>query len=139
MVNKNITITQCGVVTCKLCLATGVPGVRIIGETPEAGRVEVNITGSWSTVCDDGWSLTEADVVCRQLGYSGATNFTTGQKTINLFGIADRSQSIISGNVKCTGDETTLLDCPSFDPNVPTQCSIDHTQDAGIICFCMLN
>jgi len=114
-----------------------VSSVRIIGEAPGAGRVEVNISGSWSTVCDDGWSLTEADVVCRQLGYTGATSFTTGLTTVNMFGVADLDQSIVTGNVGCTGHETSLFNCPGFNPNTPTQCSLDHTEDAGVICFCM--
>ena len=122
-----------------LCLATGVPGVRTIGEFPGAGRVEANISGSWSTICDDGWSLTEANVFCKQLGYSRATNFTTGPTTVDMFGVANRNQPIITGNVRCTGQETTIFDCPGFDPDAPTHCSTDHTQDAGVICLCMLH
>jgi len=124
----------------KVCFSgAGVSGVRIIGDTPGAGRVEVNISGSWSTVCDDGWSLTEADVVCRQLGYTGAANFTTGMTTNDMFGVADQEQSIVTGNVGCTGHETTLFSCPGFNPNSPTQCSSDHTEDVGVVCFCKYN
>ena len=40
------------------------------GLTPNEGGVEICFGGKWGTVSDDGWSIPDAEVVCRQLGYS---------------------------------------------------------------------
>lgn len=45
--------------------------IRLLeGNTPLEGRIEVCLNNVWGTVCNNGWSNTDASVVCRQLGYS---------------------------------------------------------------------
>ena len=42
------------------------------GETPRQGRIEVCHGGIWGSVCKEGdseWLDTDADAVCRQLGF----------------------------------------------------------------------
>ena len=43
------------------------------GATAAQGRVEVNVNGTWGTVCDDYWTINNTRVACRQLGYAGGT------------------------------------------------------------------
>ena len=53
--------------------------VRLVnGSQPNEGRVEVCFNETWGTACDNispyhrNWNQSEADVVCKQLGYSDA-------------------------------------------------------------------
>lgn len=41
------------------------------GPNEREGKVEVCINGVWGSVCDNGWDLHEAHVVCKQLGFGG--------------------------------------------------------------------
>ena len=40
-----------------------------------AGRLEILINDQWGTVCDDDFDTIDADVACRQLGYSQAVAY----------------------------------------------------------------
>ena len=45
--------------------------IRLVdGQDEFHGRVEMCQEIEWKTVCDIGWGKPEAEVVCRQLGYS---------------------------------------------------------------------
>ena len=51
--------------------------VRLVGgRQPNEGRVEVCFNETWGTVCDYinrwDWNTSEADIVCKQLGYAAA-------------------------------------------------------------------
>ena len=48
--------------------------VRLVnGSWPGEGRLEVKKSAAWGTLCDTGFGSTAADVVCRQLGFYGAS------------------------------------------------------------------
>ena len=111
-----------------LLTAPGEGEVRLVGGSgPHEGRVEVLHNGIWGTVCDDGWDLQDATVVCHQLGYStGLYVRALGSAT---FG--EGSGPIWYDNVRCSGNEASITQCAHDGLGVH---NCDHRQDAGVIC-----
>uniref|UniRef100_A0A8C2IA18 SRCR domain-containing protein n=1 Tax=Cyprinus carpio TaxID=7962 RepID=A0A8C2IA18_CYPCA len=82
--------------------------VRLVGGHSRcAGRGEVFHRGQWGTVCDIGWDLADAAVVCRELDCGepvdalGAAHFGPG------------SGPIWTNRSTCIGSESTLKNCGS--------------------------
>ena len=108
------------------CCSLTEGAVRLVGgSTDSEGRVEIYHNGAWGTVCDDGWDINDANVVCRQLGYFGAGSASTQA----AFG--QGSGTIFYENVACTGSEARLADCSNggFGNH---DCA--HNEDAGVVC-----
>ena len=49
----------------------------VADERFSSGRLEIYINGQWGTICDDFFDITDANVACKQLGFSGALSFRT--------------------------------------------------------------
>ncbi|XP_048476520.1 scavenger receptor cysteine-rich type 1 protein M130-like [Rhincodon typus] len=103
--------------------------VRIVnGDNECSGRVEVFYNKTWGTVCDDGWDLSDAQVVCTELscGFAqaapGSAKFGKGLSSIWL------------DSVQCNGSESNLWQCQS---NTLGQHDCQHSEDASALPHCM--
>ena len=120
------------------------------GAAPNEGRVEICSNSIWGTVCDDLWDTADANVACRQLGFSPtglfcAYDFTYqyGSVTIHFFltGATALQRApfgrgtgpILLDNIGCSGSETQLVDCINSGIGIH---NCDHIEDAGVVCQC---
>jgi cysteine-rich repeat protein len=98
------------------------------GDGSNHGMLEIFYSGSWRDVCDDTYTAAArqamANVVCRQLGYTG-----TGHEWIEAFGGGTDTPAM--DDVNCTGTEPNLSQCTFAGWNVEN-CSASEA--VGIRC-----
>ncbi|XP_074006049.1 scavenger receptor cysteine-rich type 1 protein M130-like [Numenius arquata] len=90
-------------------ICSGSRRVRLAGGSGHcAGRVEVYVEGTWSTVCQENWDLPDATVVCRQLGCG------TALEALGSDGFGPGTGPPWPDAGGCAGSEASLWDCPSL-------------------------
>src|SRR6218665_318792 len=101
--------------------------VRLLGDIVDhRGRIEIRANGEWQLLCGDGWSMNEAQVVCKQLGLGAA------QSALHMkLNDDEQTQNIISGT-QCTGVEGSLNECMLTLPN--DECPDGFDNIAGVNC-----
>ncbi|NWQ68744.1 MARCO protein, partial [Neopipo cinnamomea] len=96
--------------------------IRLV-EGSSRGRVEIFYQGTWGTICDDHWTMQEAAVVCRMLGFSHALSaFTAGGGTGTIW----------LDDVNCEGGESSIFYCTKNDWGSH---NCNHDEDAGVECI----
>lgn len=103
--------------------------VRLVGDkhVEYRGRVEVLYNGVWGRICDHGWNLHEANLVCRQLGYNDAVLAAYNE-------VFDKKAGVIGvTNVQCSGSEASITECAIRGKwGVVSSCSGGY--DVGVMC-----
>ncbi|XP_061114999.1 deleted in malignant brain tumors 1 protein-like isoform X1 [Conger conger] len=93
------------------------PRVRLVdGLNNCSGRVEVYFSGYWGSVCDYGWNLPDAQVVCRELGCGHAVVSNIPWWFFFWSWFWSSGRPVLMDGAACTGNETSLLDCPRATP-----------------------
>ena len=102
------------------------------GEVEHEGRLEMYYDGQWGTICNDYWTDDDADVACKQLGYSEGSEGNASRYRQGYFGPG--SGPIHLDDMQCAGNETGLLMCPRVDDKPVGSHNCRHSEDVGVRC-----
>ncbi|XP_028250204.1 macrophage receptor MARCO-like isoform X2 [Parambassis ranga] len=87
------------------------------------GRVEVKHNNVWGTICDDSFDRLDGMVICKMLGFTSI---------VNTFTATSGSGKIWLDELRCTGTETDIFDCPHNEIGVH---NCNHDEDVGVQCI----
>ena len=96
-----------------------------MGGTNSSGRVEIFLDNKWGTICDPNWEERDAQIVCRQLEFTG---HATALLATHSFGSGN--ETIWLNRIYCRGHEKNIIECAHLEGRM-----CDHTFDVAVICL----
>ena len=97
--------------------------VLLNGQNESEGRVNILYSNIWGTICDHSFTLENANVICRQLGYRGALEVAS-------FGAG--TGEIWLDELQCVGNEASIEECLHSGFGVH---NCFHSDDVGVKCI----
>ncbi|XP_067909384.1 deleted in malignant brain tumors 1 protein-like [Heterodontus francisci] len=114
------------VMNIELLITSGMFSLRLAnGNNKCEGRVEILYNGRWGTVCDDSWTMSNTEVVCRQIGCGEAV------ATLPVAHFGHGTGEIVLDDINCQGDEDNLWDCPN---SGWLSHNCQHSEDVAVNC-----
>ena len=99
------------------------------GTTKLDGRLEICYNETWGTICDNFWSVEDANVACKQLGFQ-----PNGAIAVTNAGFGMGTGPIWLDDLICFGMEAELINCIHGGVGAVDFCN-GHADDAGLICL----
>ena len=99
--------------------------MKLVNSTNVGGRLVVHYNNTWGTVCDEGWDIRDAHVVCRMLGFHHAID----AKSAAFFG--EGAGPVWLSNLQCSGNESDISACSHSGWGVQ---NCGHNRDVGVVC-----
>ena len=111
--------------------------LRLTGGDSNIGRLEINLDGSWGSVCSQNFGMRDGHVACRQLGFKGVISISNVNESwyafylhacgyamyvyILLHRTSMANHTVFLTEVDCQGYEDSLIHCKHhFGDNVCT-------------------
>ncbi|XP_011303311.1 uncharacterized protein bark isoform X1 [Fopius arisanus] len=106
--------------------------VRLLGgKTSREGRLQVRIGEKWGTVCNYGWDIKDAALVCHQLGLTlDPDDWNLERSQIPSAGT---NEDIILSNVQCDEEDIDVAACKA-ESSSEFENSCTHDNDVGVRC-----
>nr|KAG5703087.1 hypothetical protein BaRGS_012149 [Batillaria attramentaria] len=96
-----------------------------------SGRLAVTQFGIKGRICSINWTDVDADVFCRESGFTSGFAFYRSNEHDYLYE-TEAGPFLLSG-FNCTGKESSLLDCPHHDRSSISNCTT--RLEAGVACY----
>ena len=107
------------------CVGLQIDDLKLVNEGG-IDIVNVRVDGQLGTICADDFTLNEADVICRQLGYQYSNDVLNRQSV----------SPIVLFAVNCNGDEDKISNCKtSVSRNQRDRNRCSGGQAAGVKCY----